>query len=121
MPTGAIYLNGGSGDDVILAGRDDIVTTGTGADSVVLGDWLDADHQAEILDFSPDEDRLLVVYDDTDGTVPEITLEPDSDNPAHQRLLVDGEPITLIANAYGLTLDHITLLPQSELSAMIRP
>lgn len=115
---GRDYLNGGPGDDVILAGKEDIVTTGTGADSVILGDWLDGDHQAEILDFSPDEDSLVVVYDDTDGSEPEVTLEPDSENPDHQRLLVNGEAITLITNAQGLTLDHVSLLPQSELASM---
>ncbi len=118
---GRDYLNGGSGADVILAGCDDIVTTGSGADTVILGHWLDAGHQAEILDFSPDEDRLLVVFDDSDGTEPEVTLQPDGDNPDHQRLLLNGEPITRIANAQGLTLDHVSLLPQSELAAMIRP
>jgi Ca2+-binding RTX toxin-like protein len=115
---GRDYLNGGSGDDVILAGTEDVVTTGSGADSVILGDWLGADHQAEILDFSPDEDSLVVIYDDTDGAEPEVTLEPDSENPDHQRLLVNGEPITLIANAHGLTLDHVSLLPQSGLASM---
>jgi hypothetical protein len=31
---------------------------------------------------------------------------------------VNGEPITLIANAHGLTLDHVALLPQSEFALM---
>ncbi|MEI4233670.1 calcium-binding protein [Roseovarius sp. D22-M7] len=115
---GRDYLNGGSGEDLILAGRDDIVTTGAGADSVILGDWLGAEHQAEILDFAPDEDSLLVVYDDTAGAEPEVTLEPDGENPDHQRLLLNGEAITLIANADGLTLDHVSLLPQSGLATL---
>ncbi len=115
---GRDYLNGGPGDDVILAGKEDIVTTGTGADSVILGDWLDGEHQAEMLDFSPDEDALVVVYDDAAGAEPEVTLEPDAENPDHQRLLLNGEPITLIANAHGLTLDHVALLPQSEFALM---
>lgn len=115
---GRDYLNGGSGEDLILAGRDDIVTTGAGADSVILGDWLDAEHQAEILDFAPDEDSILVIYDDTAGAEPEVTLEPDDDNADHQRLLLNGEAITLIANADGLTLDHVSLLPQSGLATL---
>ena len=116
---GRDYLNGGSGDDVILPERDDIVTTGTGADSVILGDWLDAEHQAEISISRRTRTRFVVVYDDdTVGAEPEVTLEPDSENPDHQRLLVNGEAITLIANAHGLTLDHVSLLPQSGLRGL---
>jgi len=116
---GRDFLNGGGGDDVILAGRGDVVTTGSGADTVLLGDWLTADHQAEILDFSADDDMLMVFYDET-GPEPEITLEPDAENPADQRLLLDGLEIARIADAAGVTLAHVTLVPQSELAGIAR-
>ena len=111
------YLNGGGGDDVILAGKGDVVTTGSGADSVLLGDWLTAAHQAEILDFSPADDMLMVFYDDT-VPEPEVTLEPDADHPEDLRLLLDGTEIARIADAAGLTLAHIALVPQSELAGL---
>ncbi|MGX0903463.1 Ca2+-binding RTX toxin-like protein [Roseovarius sp. MBR-79] len=113
------FLNGGGGDDVILVGRGDIVTTGSGADTVLLGDWLTADHQAEILDFSASDDMLMVFYDET-GPEPDISLEPDADNPADQRLLLDGVEIARIADAAGVTLAHVALVPQAELMTIAR-
>jgi len=116
---GRDYLNGGSGDDVILAGQGDIASIGSGADSVILGEWLRAEHQAEILDFSTAEDTLLVVYDDAGGAVPDITLESDPDTAGTQHLVLDGSAVAVIANAQGLTLDHVTLLPESGLAALM--
>jgi Ca2+-binding RTX toxin-like protein len=113
------FLNGGGGDDVILAGRGDSVTTGSGADTVLLGDWLAAGHQAEILDFSASDDMLMVFYDET-GPEPDIALAPDPDNPADQRLLLDGVEIARIANAAGVTLAHVALVPQAELTTIAR-
>jgi len=115
---GRDYLNGGSGDDVILAGQEDVVSTGAGADQVILGDWLTAGHQAEILDFSLAEDTLLVVYDDAAGEAPEVGLASDPDTPETQHLVVNGVQVATIANAAGLTLDHVTLLPESGLAGL---
>ncbi|WP_210878585.1 calcium-binding protein [Roseovarius autotrophicus] len=119
LDDGRDFLNGGAGDDVILAGRSDIVTTGSGADRVVLGDWLDAAHQVEILDFSAEHDLLMVVYDKT-GPEPDIALAPDAEAASDMRLLLNGVEIARIANAEGLTLDHVALVSQSELLALAR-
>ena len=114
---GRDYLNGGGGDDLIIAGRDDMVTAGAGEDSIVLGDWLSQDHQAEVLDFSAAEDSLMMFFDDSDGTDPEVSLEADEENATTQHLVLNGVRIAMIANAEGLSLDHITLLPQSSFGA----
>jgi hypothetical protein len=86
---------------------------------VSLGDWLTAGHQAEILDFSVAEDSLLVVYDDAVGEAPEIGLVSDPVTPEAQHLVVNGVQLATIANAAGLTLDHVTLLPQSGLAGLV--
>jgi Ca2+-binding RTX toxin-like protein len=117
IDSGRDYLNGGGGGDAIIAGRGDIVTTGSGADTVMLGDWLDGDHQAEILDFSVAQDMLMVFYHEG-GPEPEITLEPDAANAADQRLLLDGVEVAHIANAAGLTLDHVALVPQAQMPVL---
>ena len=114
---GRDYLNGGGGDDLIIAGRDDIVTAGAGEDSIMLGDWLSQDHQAEVLDFSAAEDSLMVFFDDSDGTDPEVSLEADEENGSNQHIVLNGVRIAMIANAGGLSLGHITLLPQSSFGA----
>ncbi len=115
------YLNGGAGDDLIHPGQADLVTTGEGADTVVLGPGTDEVPATEILDFAPEEDRLVVVYDDCAGAVPQITIEPDEDAPARQHLLLDGMRIAAIGDAPGLTLDHVVLLARSALPVADAP
>lgn len=107
------YLNGGAGDDLIYAGPGDVITTGAGQDTVVLGDWLSAEHQAEILDFEPEEDQLMIVYNNLPGDDPEVTLEFDEEVTDRQHVLLNGERIAFVENAQDLTLDHVVLLARS--------
>lgn len=109
------YLNGGGGDDVILAGAGDIVTGGSGSDTILLGNWLSADHQAQILDFAPDQDTLMVVYDDLAGPEPEVDLAPDADDESVQHVMLNGVAIATVNNAAGLNVGHITLVGSSLL------
>lgn len=113
------YLNGGGGDDLILAGARDIVTAGEGADSIALGDWLSAaGHQAQILDYDSAEDSLMVVYDDLSDQEPEVTLEPDEMDPETTHIVLNGVRITAVANAADLTLDQIALIGQTTLDSL---
>jgi len=57
---------------------------------------------------------LMVLHDAPEGAEPEVALEPDADDPATQRLLLDGIEIARIANAGGLTLDHVALVAQGQ-------
>ena len=107
------FLNGGGGDDFIVAGNSDIVTAGDGEDTIALGDWLDQDHQAQILDYTAAEDSLMVVYDDQGGPDPELALESDEDDPTTQHILLNGVRIAGVADAAGLTADQITLVAQT--------
>lgn len=112
------YLNGGGGDDLIIAGHDDIVTSGSGADTIAMSDWLTQEHQAEILDFSASEDNLMVIFDDTADPDPQVSLEQDEVDQDRQHLVFNGMRITSIANAEGLTLEHITLISESAFNNM---
>lgn len=111
------YLNGGGGDDLITAGAGDIVTGGAGADTILLGEWLSADHQAEILDFAPDEDTLMVIFDDLADAEPDVDLVPDPDNAGIQHVMLNGVPIAAVNNTPGLNAGHITLIGSSQLPA----
>lgn len=111
------YLNGGPGDDVIIAGAGDVVTTGEGSDTVLLGPWINAGHEAQILDFSPDEDRLMVVYDDEKGDAPKVDLVADPEDANLQHVTLDGVLIAAVNNAPGLNVGHITLIGHSQLPA----
>lgn len=111
---GRDYLNGGGGNDLIIAGRGDVISTGSGSDTIVLGDWLTEEDQAEILDFSHADDRLAVLYDDTDGHRPEVSFEPDEDRQDYRHLVVDGVRIAVLLNAGDLTPADVTLVPLSQ-------
>ncbi|MFX0543681.1 calcium-binding protein [Roseovarius sp. S4756] len=117
---GMDFLNGGGGSDVITAGAGDIVTTGDGADTVVLGEWLSGAHQAEILDFAPDEDTLMVIYDDADDSAPEVDLAEDPDDSGIMHVMLNGVAIATVNNAAGLNAGHITIIGSSLLEAQLR-
>ena len=68
------YLNGGGGDDIILAGQDDIITAGEGTDTMIFGDWIEEDQAATVMDYNANEDSLILVWDD------HADQDPDEDN-----------------------------------------
>jgi Ca2+-binding RTX toxin-like protein len=111
---GRDYLNGGGGNDLLIAGRGDVVTTGSGNDTIVFGDWLTAEDQAVVLDFSDAEDRLAVLYDDTDGQSPVVTFESDEDRDDYRHLVVNGVRIAVLVNAGDLTPADVMLVPLSQ-------
>jgi len=76
-------------------------TTRSGADTLrgadadplpggLRDDRIDVEHQAEITDFSAGEDMLVVLYDGAAGPAPDVSLAPDAEDPASQRLLFGG-------------------------------
>ncbi len=109
------YLNGGGGNDLITAGAGDIVTGGAGADTMLLGEWLSADHQAQILDFEPDEDTLMVIFNDLENDAPDVDLAPDPEDDSIQHIMLNGVAIAAVNNAAGLNSGHITLIGSSLL------
>ncbi|RKF16202.1 calcium-binding protein [Roseovarius spongiae] len=113
---GADFLNGGGGDDMITAGAGDMVTGGEGADTVALGDWLNGEHQAQILDFATEEDNLMVIFDDIADPDPEVAIERDEDDANIRHLVLNGARIAAVHGAPGLTLGHVTLMGQSVLA-----
>lgn len=117
----ADFLNGGGDDDMILAGQSDIASGGSGADTIMFGDWIASGQEVDILDFEPNEDQLIVFFDDAATPDPTLTIEPDPDNEDDRHVLLNGAHIATVLNAPGLTLDHIALMPEEALSAMITP
>ena len=102
----------------------DMVINGDGADTIAIGNWLNDDHQAEVADFSTDEDSLLVVYDDQSRSDPgarsegrpQVGIERDGTDSARRYVTLDGVRIAAVDNAEGLTLGHIALMGQSALT-----
>ncbi len=93
------YLNGGDGDDLLVAGEGDMATGGTGADIFALSTFhIEAD-SAELMDFDPAEDRILILYDVSPDAQPEIAVEPDPEIPGRSCILVDGKPLATLKSA----------------------
>jgi len=104
------YLNGGGGDDTIIAGGGDIVTAGDGADDILVG--AGGSEPAEIVDFETGSDSLLIVWDDAEGPEPEVELVAEADG--QWRIVADG--VSLVRGGPGTTpaLSDIRLIGASE-------
>ncbi|MEC3863345.1 calcium-binding protein [Mesobacterium sp. TK19101] len=116
------FLNGGDGADTLVAGAGDILTGGDGTDEFVVGEWgddPDDDTPAQFTDFDPDEDRMVVVYDDSTDAEPEVDLRPNAEDPALVDLVVNGAVLSTLAQADAPSLDSIVLLGQSSAAAML--
>ena len=109
----ADYLNGGDGEDTIIAGSGDIVTGGRGADLFQLGHWIT--DPSEIMDFDLAEDSLLVVFDDTSGAEPLIELRADDGGSDRINLYLDGAHVASLSGASGLMLSDIVIMGQSQM------
>lgn len=74
--------------DIAAAGTEDVVVDACGGGAV-----------AELHDFDPAEDRMVVVYDDSSGHMPELELRPNAGSPDMTDLLVDGELVAVLPTA----------------------
>lgn len=110
------YLNGGDGADTIIAGDGDIVTSGRGSDLLAMGHWIT--DPAQVVDFDPAEDSLIIVYDDSAPTDPVVELRPNDSVSDQIDLYLNGIHIASLAAASGASLDNIALLGQSQMASL---
>jgi Ca2+-binding RTX toxin-like protein len=102
------FLNGGEGDDVLMMGQGDIATGGSGADSFHLVDIVPGDAVAQITDYDPAEDDLVIYYDAGLHEAPVLTAEPVAGS-QDVTLLLDGVAVAIIRDAAGLAVEDIAL------------
>ncbi len=110
------FLNGGSGEDTLLIGRDDWANGGEDADLFVLGDWLDSEHSATIEDYTAGEDRIAVVYDPEAVSDPVIGVEP-SEGSDSAWITLNGQRIAEVLHGADLTPEDIALYTPAQLAA----
>ncbi|KPQ07478.1 MAG: Hemolysin-type calcium-binding repeat (2 copies) [Rhodobacteraceae bacterium HLUCCA12] len=103
------YLNGGDGHDLIVVGAGDVASGGSGGDTFILGDWLDSAAPAEIMDFDPSQDRLVLAYSGL-ATLPELTITTDAETGSAQ-VHLNGDLVALVHGSGELTTDMIALEP----------
>jgi Ca2+-binding RTX toxin-like protein len=103
----ADVLNGGMGDDVIIAGSNDQVDTGTGFDTVHVGLWVNPLAPVQINDFDPFMDEIVYTYE---GIVPP-TVTFDETDEGTATLVVDGEIV-----AFFEKVDFLDLLARTPIT-----
>ncbi|MEO1139248.1 MAG: hypothetical protein AAFW87_07305, partial [Pseudomonadota bacterium] len=87
----------GDGEDTVVAGSDDTISGGAGADEFALGDWIDGGRPVEIEDFDVAEDIITFVYD-RQGPEPELTVEANQTTGV-TTIRADGEAIAVLRDA----------------------
>ena len=100
-------LNGGAGDDLLFLGAGDYGNGGEGADAFALHDIRSGDAVAQITDFDPAEDSLVVLYDADLHPDPVLTLNQTEGGEA--TLLLDGVPLVNLGAVTGIDLGAIQL------------
>lgn len=102
------FLNGGGGNDTLHLGAGDIGTGGDGADAFVLDDIYPGGPMAEIGDYNPDEDQIVVMYDPTVHASPDLQVVqvPDSNDVT---LTLDGVEVAMVRGGIGLDISQVTL------------
>lgn len=75
------------------------MTTGDGADVIVLGQWLE-DAATEIMDYDAADDSLLLVWDLKEDPDPQVAILADEADASVNHVLVNG---TEIATVHGAT------------------
>ncbi len=115
------FLNGGGGDDTIVAGDGDVVTAGSGADTIVLGDWIAGGEAAILMDFNAQEDSLIVVCDLTGSTDPLVEITADPATPGTSQIWLDGVEIATVRADADLTVADIILVDHADVPTLGLP
>ena len=102
------WLNGGAGDDLLGVGPGDIATGGAGSDVFQLQDFGPGLPVADIMDYNPEEDQLVLLYDATLHVAPVLSAEP-VEGTGDVTLMLDGVAVALIRDAPDLDLSLIQL------------
>lgn len=88
-------LQGGSGNDDIIAGSNDVVETGVGQDDVIVGDWVIPGEPVEVTDFNPNQDAI--VYNFVGATPPTVFFGEADDGTATLEIAVSNTENQVIA------------------------
>lgn len=92
---GADFLNGGAGDDVLNLSGADWANGGEGADRFQLVDYDAETGPAQITDFTPGEDSIVLLYDPALHPDPQVTTMP-AGNGGHTAIMLDGIRVAIV-------------------------
>lgn len=114
--SGQNFLNGGAGDDILIAGSGDYLHGGDGADTFVLGQWLQGGDPVSLVDYHADEDQILLQYDPLRVPEPDLEIRFGSDMPETAEIWLNGQLIAQVANAPDLTVADVGIVPMAGTS-----
>lgn len=101
-----VSLDGG--DDTVVAGSGDMISTGAGSDQISLGDWVEDGKPVIVRDFSSDEDVIIYTYDkQNDAPTIEIFHNPDE---GQSEVRANGMTFAILNDALEAQLSNIRLI-----------
>ena len=93
--TAVTTLNTQDGDDRILVGAGDYASGGLGDDEFILQEWMNESQVAQVMDYDPGHDQLVIVYDAAVHTDPVLTIEPNASG-GGQSVFIDGSKVAVV-------------------------
>ena len=99
-------LNGGAGDDLLMLGTGDIANGGEGADVFALQDIHSGDPLAQIMDYDPSQDQLVILYDAKQHPDPQLSIES---HDGSCTLLIDGVPLADLTGHSSIDITTVQL------------
>ncbi|MGQ0565307.1 MAG: calcium-binding protein [Gemmobacter sp.] len=112
----ADFLNGGAGDDWLGLGQGDQAHGGEGADTFAIDGWIGAGEIAQISDYAPGEDEIVVVYDPATHPDPQLSVVS-APGSADATVLLDGMPVAHVAGGAGMDAGALRLVASDQLAA----
>lgn len=112
-------IYGNEGDDLIIAGSGDTVTSGDGSDLITLGSWIDPDNPVLVEDYQAGEDRIYIFIPDDYAGPARVTIDPDPGGDHSGAVMLDGvkvAEVTGLNTAAALRASHITVVPSDLFS-----
>ena len=83
---------------------------------IMLGDWITEGPPAEVLDYEPAKDSLMLVWDDLapDGHEPTVSVERDPFDAEVMHIVMNGKSVAEIYGDPALSVADITTIPLSS-------
>lgn len=98
------FLNGGDGNDRLILGAHDTGNGGAGADIFSVTDF---GAKAQIIDFDPAQDQLVIEYDPAEIADPVVTVQ--SGDAGETLIMLNGSLVASIGNGAALAAEQIGL------------
>lgn len=108
------YLNGGDGDDTLIAGASDVVTPGLGQDTIILDAANAGKTATSIIAFDSQHDSILITHDDKLQTPHDVRLRPHHSDPRMTEIVLDGAILATMNTVTGFKASDIVLVTGTQ-------